>query len=817
MSRRPAGTYRLQIRAEFGFDDAAARAGYLARLGVTHAYLSPILQAAPGSAHGYDVVDHTRLSDEAGGAEGFARLSTALAAVGLGAIADVVPNHMAVPTPLRLNAPLWAVLRDGPDSPYASWFDIDWTAGGRGGGQVLLPVLGDRIGAVLADGLLKVDRSGGPGGEPVLRYYDHEFPLRPGTEDLPIRELLAAQFYRPAWWRVASEELNYRRFFDVDTLAAIRVEDESVFDATHALLAGLIRDGSLSGLRIDHPDGLADPRGYLRRLATATGDTWVVVEKILEDGEELPTDWPCAGTTGYDALNLAGGLFVDPAGAGPLTAVLAEFTGDDRTLAEVVEESKRLILDRILSTEVNRLVDLLVAIVEADIARHDHPRRALRDALVELLVGMDRYRAYVVPGEPAPDEARATIERALAWARPHLPEPRHATLDLIAALVLDGEGAADDPLRADFVVRFQQACGPVMAKGLEDTTFYRWHRLTSLNEVGADPGHLGVVPEEFHAFAERIARDWPATMTTLSTHDTKRSEDARARLAPLAEIPREWASAVRDWHEICSPPPILDAATEYLFWQTLVATWSPTQDAPIPLERLTGYLAKATREAKLHTSWIDPVPEYDDAVAALAESVLADEALLSRVGAFCRSLEKPFRVAVLGQKLVQLTMPGVADVYQGTEIVDLSLVDPDNRRPVDYARRERLLEQLDAGATPASLPPADRLDAEKLLVTSRALRLRRDRPDLFVGGAYRPLVPTTPYALGFERASGTSRAVTLATRLGVGLERAGGFGEATVDLPEGSWTDVLTGRTVDGGRRRLADLLSDLPVALLAG
>src|SRR3954447_25325600 len=572
MSTTPTSTYRVQIRAEFGFDDVVEIAGYVDRLGVAHVYLSPILQPAPGSAHGYDVVDHGRLSSEAGGLPAFQRMIAALRRNRLQAIADIVPNHMAVPTPLRLTAALWAVLRDGPDSEFARWFDVDWTVAAN---AVLMPVLGQRIGQVVRAGELSVDRSG---PEPVLRYFDHEFPIRPGTEDLALPDLLVRQWYRLAWWRGADDELNYRRFFDVDTLAAVRVEDPVVFDATHSLIEQLVLDGSLTGLRIDHPDGLADPRAYLRQLAAATDGTWVVVEKILEGDEELPADWACAGTTGYDALNRIGALFIDPAGAAPLSTVLDHFTGGAPTVEEVVEDSKRLVIEHILTTEVRRLVDLLQAICNADLDLRDHTRRAWRESVTELLVAMDRYRAYVVPGEVAPEEARATVARAAAIAREQLPEESRDTLDVVCDLVLDGPGAAKDPRRAEFVVRFQQACGPVMAKGVEDTTFYRWHRLISLNEVGAEPGQFGVTPEDFHAYATRLARDWPATLTTLSTHDTKRSEDARAQLAGLAELPLEWANAVRHWHELSarhrSPEGWPDPETEYLFWQTVLATWS---------------------------------------------------------------------------------------------------------------------------------------------------------------------------------------------------------------------------------------------------
>jgi (1->4)-alpha-D-glucan 1-alpha-D-glucosylmutase len=816
----PSSTYRVQVRPGFGFDDVAEVADHLAALGVSHVYLSPVLAPTPGSQHGYDVVDHSRLNSDAGGRPAFDRMVQTLHGRDLQAVADVVPNHMAVPTPVRLNAQLWSVLRDGPDSPYARWFDVDWSVPDR---AVLMAVLGDRIGTVLQNGQITVDRSG---EEPVLRYFEHEFPVRPGTQDLPLEELVDRQWYRLAWWRVADDELNYRRFFDVDTLAALRMEDPQVFAATHALLLDLVASGALQGLRIDHPDGLADPRGYLRRLHEATGGAWVVVEKILEDDEDLPADWPCAGTTGYDSLQRVGGLFADPASAAPLGELLTELTGEPTDFAAVVEQAKREVVEQSLYAEVNRLVDLLVAICHDDIALRDHTRRQLGLCVVELLVAFDRYRAYVVPGEPAPQESVEVVERAVERARPHLPEDASDALELVRDLVLGrsaGRGPrsrADAARRAELVVRFQQTCGPVMAKGLEDTAFYRWHRLVALNEVGGDPGHLGVPPEEFHAFAASLQAHWPATMTTLSTHDTKRSEDVRARILALAELPQEWAVAVREWMEAAgryrSPEGWPDPATAYLLWQTLVGTWSAS--GPLAAGRLHDYLTKAIRESKRHTSWVRQDEVYEKAVQAYADAVLDDDELLASVAAFVTELDPAARVAVLGQKLVQLAMPGVPDVYQGCELVDLSLVDPDNRRDVDFEERRARLARLDRGEKPADL------DDEKLLVTSRTLRVRREHPEWFVGAAsgYVPLPTSTGNALAFGR--GTAgvdggppqvQAVAVATRLPVALERHGGWAEHTLALPEGSWRNVLTGQEAIGGSVRLADLLAELPVALL--
>jgi (1->4)-alpha-D-glucan 1-alpha-D-glucosylmutase len=790
--RTPGSTYRLQLRPAFGFDEAAAVLPYLHDLGITHAYLSPVLQAQPGSEHGYDVIDHDHLSADLGGAEAFRRFSDAAAALGLGVVVDVVPNHMAVPTPTSLNAALWSVLRDGPAASYAHWFDVDWAAQER---AILMPVLGRRIGQCVADGEITLDRSG---TEPVVRYADKVFPVRAGTADLPLETLLDRQFYRLAHWRVGDEEINYRRFFDIDTLVAIRVEDAQVFAETHAVLLALVAEGRIDGLRIDHPDGLAAPRDYIRQLHTATSGAWVVVEKILEGDEWLPDDWPCAGTTGYDALLRAGGLFVDPAGAEPLGALYAALTGEPTDFAPVVEEAKRWVVEHGLAAEVQRLVDLAAAICHSHLELRDHTRRGLRESIVELLVAFPVYRAYVVPGEPAPESARRIVEPAVEVAREALPEERHDTLDLVAALAL-GEGGRG-PHRDEFVVRFQQTCGPVMAKGVEDTAFYRWLRLTALNEVGGDPMHLGVLPDELHAWCQRAQRDWPDAMTTLSTHDTKRSEDVRARLFAFSEVPDRWGRAVSEWRAATASyrPALLDANTEYLIWQTLVGVW------PLSAPRLIAYLEKATREAKLNTTWTEPNEPYDAAVRDFAERLLDDGDVLDSVAEFVASIEPMVRANVLGQKLVALTMPGVPDIYQGCDLVDLSLVDPDNRRAVDFSDRRTRLERLDAGAAPADLSD------EKLLIVSRALRLRRDHPEWFgAASSYAAVPTTTPRAVAFARATSV---VTVVSRL---TARSPGWDGETLQLPAGSWRDVLTNTEYGGGAVPLATLLAALPVALL--
>ena len=821
----PTSTYRLQLHAGFTADDGAALVPYLARLGVGHIFCSPVLQAAPGSVHGYDVVDHTRISEEIGGEAALRRLADAAHAHGMGLIVDVVPNHMAIPTPIWHNRALWSVLKEGPASPYADWFDLDASAEL----SVLVPVLGRPIGAVLADGEITVGTAeipqpdGTVHQEQVVQYYDNVLPIAAGTEHLGLADLLDRQWYRLAYWKVSDEELNYRRFFDVNTLAAVRVELPEVFEATHATLLRLQSEGIIDGYRIDHPDGLADPRGYLRDLDRATGGAWTVVEKILEGEEQLPGDFPCAGTTGYDALWRVGGLFHEPHGALGLTHLWQRRTGDQRPFEEVAEESTELIVTTSLWAEIERLTALIHRICQEDIRLRDTTRRNIQRVVVALLSSMDRYRAYIVPGESAPGSERAVIEQAAARARHALGEDEDvvATLDIVVALVCGDEigsaGRTASSERAEVIVRFAQTCGPVHAKALEDTAFYRFTRFAAVNEVGSDPDRIGVEPDAVHDHAATMLRTRPDAMTTLSTHDTKRSEDVRARLAVLTELPLEWALTVQALDQATAEHrgDRVDGAMELLLWQTLAGCWDlPGSGAErITVERLDGYLTKAMREAKVHTTWTEQDAEYETQVLELGRAALASEQVDAILTDWTRRTLSSQRSTILGQKLIQLTMPGVPDVYQGNESVDLSLVDPDNRRTVDHARNQERLERMIDGAGP------DGIGDEKLWLTHRALTLRRERPELFRGreASYRPLPTTTGHAFAFGRAHGDGplEAVTVATRLAHALSQRGGWGDAWIALPEGRWRDALSGVEHEGGQLLLSQLLSDWPVALL--
>lgn len=842
MQYTPASTYRLQLTSSFTFDDAVSRLPYLQSLGVTHVFCSPILQAAPGSTHGYDVVDHSRISEDLGGEEGFRRLAAAAQAHGLGLVVDVVPNHMSVPTPMWHNHALWDVMRCGADSKFARWFDMDLS----GDQAILMPVLGMKIGKELAEEHITVEIRDVPGAgeQPVVCYFDHVFPVRPGTEDLPIEELLERQWYRLAHWRVGSEELNYRRFFDVDTLAAVRVEDPEVFDATHAKLLQLYREGLFQGFRLDHIDGLANPRAYVARLHEVTDGAWIVAEKILESDEVLPEHFDCAGTTGYDALQRITGLFQDSAALPRLNDVWERTSQSAQGFHAALTEAKHEVVENMLFTEVNRLTSIVVSICEADIRLRDHTRRQIMRAITELLIGMDRYRAYVEPGLPADEHERQVLIDAADRARPNLADDEHDTLDLVLALAMGEPGTGEedcgaqtlpvveaeevttelpaelDPvevLRAEFMIRFAQTCGPVMAKSKEDTAFYRWNRFIGVNEVGTEPTVVGLPPDAFHDFCEQQTKLWPSAMTTLSTHDTKRSEDVRARLSAITEFPREWETCLSELRAAVADErsELVDGATELFLWQTLAAEWQLAGAAagqrPISVERLSDYLTKAMREAKLYTGWTEPDEQYEAAVQELAAFALSSDAVAAALDTFTAVTAESVRANILGQKILQLTMPGVPDTYQGCEVVDLSLVDPDNRREVDFYRCAGILASVDEGVV-------GDLDAEKLLVTSRALRQRREHPDAYRGprAQYKPIASTTGHAVAFARGTNDEVAsITVATRLTGKLAERDGWGDHTLFLPDGLFRDLLSGKVVSGGQTPVAEILATYPVALL--
>lgn len=965
----PRATYRIQFNKNFNFADASRIAPYLGLLGVSHIYASPYLKARAGSTHGYDIIDHNAFNPEVGDEAAFEAFCDALTRNGLGQVLDFVPNHMGIGH--DDNAWWLDVLEWGEESPYASYFDIDWNPGKPElRGKVLIPMLGDHYGRVLEAGDLRLSFDAATGSFDI-RYFEHRFPVTPGEYERILRavvrryraahasdespdadvlvpmedliaqfrdirdwspairqqavrraegerlkqqlaelvagsaamagsiettlaelnaaddtemlgwkhELLEAQHYRLAHWRVAAEEINYRRFFQINELAGIRVELPTVFDDTHRLVLDLIRRGRLQGLRIDHVDGLFDPKQYLQRLQDSAraalnlqfdggeegGEKplfWVVVEKILAPHERLREDWPIAGTTGYEFLNRVHGLFLDPAGEAGLQRVYERFVGETLLFEEIAYVSRRQVMDFELASELRVLANEYNHLTETSWLTRDYTLVGLRQALREVAASFPVYRTYVDADGASADDRRH-IDWAVAHARRRSLRADKSVFDFIqAALSTDLAGNAGRFSRREvrrLAMKFQQYTGPVAAKGVEDTAFYRYNRLISTNEVGGEPQRFGVTVAAFHKAMQDVARRWPYTMLATATHDTKRGEDARVRIDVLSEIPTEWGRRVRRWVMLNHRRKVMvndqlapSSNDEYVFYQALVGCWPSEFHAPgdldpaaveILTDRMRTYMIKAVREAKTHSSWINPNQEYEDALLSLIGRCLD----VSRRNPFLddfREFHRPVAVAgalnALVQAAIKLTAPGVPDIYQGCELWDFSLVDPDNRRPVDFEERMARLERLPEAFAQEGERLAPRLLRDwpdgtvKLFVFWRLLSLRRERPELFLRAPYVPLEVVGGRAdnvCAFVRGNGAGRVLTVVPRLAAALLAPAGewpvgavWGDTALALPASAtgdlWEDVFTGRRIAGGEEGnqlpLRSVLVDFPVAVLA-
>ena len=906
----PVSTYRLQIHKGFTLEAAREIVPYLQRLGVGAVYTSPYFAAEPGSTHGYDVTNHNLINPEAGGAEAHAAFTDAVRDAGLQHLVDFVPNHMGISTATN---PWWRdVLANGPESPNARFFDIDWnpfkTELRR---KLLLPILGDQYGQVLDRGELQLELSD---GQLVLTYFDHRLPVNAhdtpdlqglaeatpeaaakvlaeynGTKGDPrsfdrLHELLEAQAYRLAYWRTAAHEINYRRFFDVNALAGLRVEDPHVFEAIHRLLAALLSEGRVTGVRIDHPDGLFDPAKYFDQLQDLAAQSWqverrpgarvlyVVAEKILSGRERLPQGWCVFGTTGYNFLNQLNGLFVHPGYARRMRRAYTKLTGQTQTFDDLLYETKRLIMDTSMASELTVLAHMLDCIGEANRKSRDFTLNSIRDMLVEVVACFPIYRTYVNQDGWSPED-RAALERAIVRARRRNPAMDASIFDFFREVMLprdpedvpasgqerrggyppaDADEAAE---RLRFAMKFQQYTGPLQAKGLEDTAFYRNNMLLSLNEVGGDPSRFGLSAPDFHALNQQRRHDWPYEMIATATHDTKLGEDVRARINVLSEVPADWEREAAKWmrlnktaRPIVDGEPAPDRNDEYRFYQALVGIWPGGEQVPGDLvERLQGYMIKAVKEAKLHSSWINADEQYEAALRSFVERVLTGSHAAKFLPAFLpfqRSIARTGLVNSLAQTVIKVASPGVPDFYQGSELWDLSLVDPDNRRPVDFLRRAQMLDSVDHVL---SLPAEQRRGAIerllqtresgaiKLLVTSAALRLRSQRADLFLEGEYLPLEVESAVdgrAIAFARTHAGETAIAIAPHLVHPLlsdDKPLPLGDmwrtSRVMLPKAlaaqTFTDVLTGveiRAVTSGESAwlfIGQALKALPVALL--
>jgi (1->4)-alpha-D-glucan 1-alpha-D-glucosylmutase len=942
--RIPSSTYRLQFNRQFTFAQARELVPYLNALGISDCYASPYFQARPESLHGYDITDHNQLNAAIGSRAEYDAWIAALQAHGMGQIVDFVPNHMGIGEPL--NQWWMDVLENGPSSRYAPYFDIQWKPLKSDlQDKVLLPILGDQYGRVLERGELQVHFDSGAF---FLRYYDHEFPIAPGTyrhilevaleklapfqseefyaefqsiitalEYLPRRTetdperiaertrekeiikrrlerrcqdapqaqaavadavaqingtpgeprsfdaldlLLNDQSYRLAFWRVAAEEINYRRFFDVNDLAAIRMELPEVFAATHRLLLELVGAGAVTGVRIDHPDGLYLPKEYFEKLqsqcAKALGlplppdgrALYLLVEKILSGQETLRKDWPVHGTTGYEFGKLVAGLLVDASSEQAITKTFQRFIGHSMHFGHLVYAKKRLVMRLSLANDVNVLGDMLDRLSEQNRWFRDFTLEALARAVRETIACFPVYRTYVTPGQPVSEEDRAVIERAVIAAKRRNPALEESVFNFLRDILLfrfpENLDAEAREAHEHFVLKFQQSTGPIMAKGLEDTAFYIYNRLAALNEVGGEPQHFGFSVDEFHQRNLERRRDWPATLLATSTHDTKRSEDVRARMAALSEVPQLWRSSLQRWRvinrrskRILDDTAAPDANEEYLFYQTLLGTW-PMDTAgqaektvgPEYAGRLQAYMAKALKEAKMNTSWIQPNEQWDSAMNDFVAKVLDPSIKNKFLPGFLPVAGEIARLGAinsLAQVVLKLTAPGVPDIYQGNEIWDFSLVDPDNRRPVDYERRRAMLDSL-RGVPPEELLqnwPDGRI---KLFLTQRLLLFRREHAALFQEGNYVPLNVSGTFAeccVAFMREHEGGWIAVVVPRLSsrVGFPPIGDrWKDTIVDLPQSlrreGTKELFTDRDLrlDEGGIRISEALSTLPFAVYA-
>lgn len=855
---RPWATYRLQLGEHLDFAGAAGLLDYLAALGITHLYLSPVLQARPGSAHGYDVADPTQVSAELGGEAGLRALAEQAHAAGLGVVIDIVPNHLGA----GIHTPRWVeLLATGAAGPAARFFDVDWDPPLPGAaGKVLLPVLDAPYGQVLHEGRLTVVTEE---GTVRLAFADQRFPLsaetvaaveraggpdavngRPGAPESwdRLHELLESQHFRLLHWRTGERLLNYRRFFSITDLPGVRVEAEDVFDATHEKIIELCADGVVDGLRVDHVDGLRDPGRYLERLAARAPGQWLLVEKILqaageEGAERLPAEWPVAGTTGYETANELLGLFVDPAATDDLDTVDEAFGGPGGAPRWQVAAAKREVLEDELAAELDRGARRLWQLTQRERTVRDVTEEQCREALAGLVAALPVYRTYVDPETGAARaEDVARIDDAAAAAGDSL-------LVGYLADVLAGR-VGDDTLAAALRAGTQQLSGAAMAKGFEDRLLYRQRRLLAVNEVGGAPEWLGRSAGVFHASNERRAERRPRTMVTTATHDTKRSEDVRLRIAALSELSSRWRAEGPAWAELAeahrratAAGPAPDAGMLLLVFQTLVGVW-PLGGAPDAAltARVQAYAVKAAREAAERTSWRDPDEEFEEALEAFVARVVDREIageLTDRIAALANEAAEIAMVSGLAQTLLRCTVPGIPDTYQGTETWDDSLVDPDNRRAVRFAASAAWLAELDRWGEAGALFDARADGRVKLWVLSRALRTRAAYPGCFgPAGGYEPVAVTGAWAghlLAFAReAPDGAAAVVVAPRLPGAVMGAGAagpvqpplgarWGDTAVVLPGevSAWRDQLTGRRLPAGRTAAATLLSDLPVALL--
>ncbi len=878
----PAATYRIQLSKGFGFSEVAGILKYLSQLGISHIYASPIFQTQIGSPHGYAITDMNQISPELGGIDGFRDLIREASSVGIDWLQDIVPNHMAY-TPENLL--ISDVMTRGAQSQYREYFDVDWNHRVKKlRGKVLAPFLQDRYENCLKNHELELVYHDGF----AVRYRGKEFPLRSDTFETLLRSsydknlartgkelsaelqktksgddqtsnslvnfldkcngdvsfldrMLSSQVYALAYWRDAFDQISYRRFFDILGLICLRQELPEVFGETHKLVTDLVNAGMISGLRVDHVDGLRDPLKYLERLRKKAPDVYVLVEKILMDGEELKNVWPIQGTTGYDFLRATNELFINGDNEEKLTEFYSRLTNIAQTFDECIYDCKKHAVLRQFGGDLENLATLLAETLRKDNLRSRFNRKQAKEAVIELLCSFLVYRTYVTE-KKVPKEDRDRLQRALSLAQ-RGNKRAEPLLRVIESIFRRGNVPSDF---VRFVMRLQQFTGAIMAKGVEDTAFYVYSRFISLNEVGSDPGTFGSGADEFHAFIRRRAERWPASMNTLATHDTKRGEDVRARLNVLSEISSEWESAFKEWtglnnrrRKTANGKLVPSRNEEYYLYQTMVGAF-PFEAAEVSsfAKRLGDHMVKAIREAKINSSWLDPNPEYEDAAKGFVTGLFSDNSHIDFTKRFSRFQRKIARYGVvnsLSQTLLKMTCPGVPDFYQGTELWDLNLTDPDNRRSVDFAKRECLLRQVQRLKPGAIRSMATHFEdgMVKLYEIVKGLECRKANVRLFQQGAYVPLLVKgirRSHVVAFCRVSGGASALVVVPRFLAsmnGLENgqdSAVWGDTYVSLPSSAkleWTNVFSGGKLKSSKIKgdegfyVENLFEGFPVALL--
>lgn len=819
------GTYRIQLTSDFGFAECEKIVQYLYNLGISHIYFSPYFQAETGSTSGYDVVDSQNINEELGGKEGLEKLRKVMSPM-IGQVLDIVPNHTSI---LSERNKLWMdVLKYGRKSKYAKFFDIDWNPPQkRLAGKVLLPVLGEHYERELHSGHIQLTRLK---DDFFVTYYSYVFPvnaagarkIKKGTQaktdeeiaklnSCPklLDEILNVQFYFLSHWEAADKEINYRRFFSINSLIGMRVEDSGVFDYAHKSIFQMIGRRQLDGVRVDHIDGLRNPVEYLKRLRSKARHQWILVEKILGAKETIPKEWPVDGTTGYDFLNIVNGLFVNPAAKEGLSNLYRQLTGETRMYSEMLYKKKLLTIEKSFGGELTRLAAMLEQIAMRHRPYRDLNLSEIKEGLSILIAYFPVYRTYITDFEHSMrDEDAEYIGRAIWNSREKNPQVHEILWEFFKDLFAGKLNGKDE---LEFVLRFQQLTGPIMAKGAEDTAFYCFNDLISLNEVGGEPSKFGTSVKEFHEYCLRTQRDRPLTMLTTSTHDTKRSEDVRMRINMISEIWQQWEQTVRKWFEENkkyrsgnSP----DANTEYLLYQTLVGCW------PIETQRINDYIIKAVREEKVRTSWTKVKEGYEEGLVLFIEKILKD-------GEFVRSLEwfigliiRAARISSLSQVLIKYTAPGVPDLYQGTELWDISLVDPDNRRPVDYQLRKNIFYEMEMIDCKGAFEEMESGQV-KMYVIYHCLKVRREHLECFgEKGSYEPIGVSGAKAenvIAFRRGG---KIVTVAPRMLMSLGDPPDWQDTAIELGEGRWVNEFTKQIFEGDVE-MKNLLNDFPLALL--